>query len=109
MAHLCTGVSRAAESGAFYYDDNTLNEINVPVGHCKGTYILMEEELYKYFGVESKEAHGAAPGWRCSLRRMHLNSTWNSQQQVQLPGTLMVGQTSRGRWWRTSRSSGCPS
>jgi hypothetical protein len=85
MAHLCTGVSRAPESGAFYYDDNTLNEINVPVGHCKGTYILSEDELYKYFGVESKRM-GPLPE---VLIAPHLNSTWNSSRS-----------DSQGRsWW----------
>lgn len=49
---LLYGVKKSP-SNAFYYDDNVVNMIEIPIAQCEGDYPLTEDELKHYFGVES--------------------------------------------------------
>ncbi|KAF9176697.1 hypothetical protein BGZ51_009738 [Haplosporangium sp. Z 767] len=67
------GVKRASGSQAFYYDDNDINMINIPIGQCEGDFILTADELKRYFGLDASRM-GKLPEYLITPR---LNSTWN--------------------------------
>ncbi|KAA8893230.1 hypothetical protein FN846DRAFT_963280 [Sphaerosporella brunnea] len=64
---------KQAKSGAYYYDDNDVKMIKIPVGNCTGDYILTPAELKRYFGVDPARM-GPLPEY---LIAPHLDSTWN--------------------------------
>jgi hypothetical protein len=80
-----SGVKKSVGSQAFYYDDNDVNMIDVPVAGCEGDYILSATELERYFGVEPARM-GKLPEYIIIPR---LDSTWNTSRSES---------TSRS-WW----------
>ncbi|KAG0052325.1 hypothetical protein BGZ90_006519 [Linnemannia elongata] len=70
------GVKRANGSNAFYYDDNDIKMIDVPVGQCEGSYILNPDELKKHFGVDPARM-GKLPEYFIAPR---LDTTWNTSR-----------------------------
>jgi hypothetical protein len=89
--HWCDRAGPMTPVHSTYYDDNDLNEINVPVGPCKRTYCkssLKRSCMYKYLGVDSKRM-GPLPE---VLIAPHLNSTLNRGMQVQVPWWDITGE-----------------
>lgn len=70
------GVKRANGSNAFYYDDNDIKMIEVPIGQCEGSYILSPDELKKHFGVDPARM-GKLPEYFIAPR---LDTTWNTSR-----------------------------